>query len=91
MAPLYPVDHIIESTPCELHVKVVNIMMKAAVGYASPIVPDQRYYCGPVPHDYAVAEVDQVMDGFAQLKLGYPTGGGDLLELGEAKNTTVLW
>jgi hypothetical protein len=30
----YPVDDITESTSCELHVKIVNITMKVAVGYA---------------------------------------------------------
>jgi hypothetical protein len=31
------------------------------------------------------------MYGYAPLKLDYPIGGGDLLEPGEAKNTTDLW
>jgi hypothetical protein len=31
------------------------------------------------------------MDGYAPLKLDYPSGEGDFLEMGEAKNTTVLW
>jgi hypothetical protein len=85
MAPRYPVDDITESTPCKLHVKV-----KVAVGYALPIGPNQRYHCRPVPHGYAVAGVDQVTGGFELLTLDYPAGEGDLHELGEAKNTTVL-
>jgi hypothetical protein len=80
-----------EATPCELHVKVVNISMKVAVGYALPIGPNATYHCIPVAHDYAVAEVDQVMSGFEQLKLDYPAGEEDLYELGEAKKTTILW
>jgi hypothetical protein len=91
MAPCYPMDHIMESTPCELHVKVVNITMKVAVGYALPIGPNQRYHCGLVPHGYTVSGVDQVTGGFEKLKLDYPAGEGDLLEQGEAENTTVLW
>ncbi|KAK1677417.1 hypothetical protein QYE76_038265 [Lolium multiflorum] len=64
MAPRYPVDHITESTPCELHVKVMGYLsLKAAIGYVLPPVPDQRYHCRPVPHGYAVAGVNQVMDG----------------------------
>ena len=35
----YPVDDITETTPCELHVKVFNLTMKVAVGYAVPITP----------------------------------------------------
>ena len=33
LAPRYPVDDITESHPCELHVKVVNITMKAVVDF----------------------------------------------------------
>jgi hypothetical protein len=60
----YPVDDITESTPCELHVKVVNITMKVAVGYALPIGPNVTYHCRPIPHGYAVAGVDEVMGEF---------------------------
>ena len=50
MAPVgYPVDDITEMTHCELHVKVVNISMKVAVGYALPIGPTPTYHCRPVP------------------------------------------
>jgi hypothetical protein len=55
----YPVDDITESTPCELHVKVVNITMKVAVGYALPIGPNATYHCRPIPHGYAMAGVDE--------------------------------
>jgi hypothetical protein len=87
----YPVDDIMEATPCELHVKVMNITMKMAVDYALPIGPNPTYHCRSVPHGYAAARVDQVMSAFEQLKLDYPTGEEDLYELGEAKKTTVLW
>jgi hypothetical protein len=40
----YLVDDITESTSCKLHVKVVNITMKVAVGYALPIGPDLTYH-----------------------------------------------
>jgi hypothetical protein len=65
--------------------------MKVAVGYALPIGPNATYHCIPVPHGYAVAEVDQVMSGFEQLTLDYTTGEGDLYELGEGKKTTIIW
>jgi hypothetical protein len=87
----YPMDDITESTSCELHVKVVNITMKVAVGYALPIGPDATYHCRPIPHGYAVAGVDEVMGGFEQLKLDHHASEGDLYELAEAKKTTVLW
>jgi hypothetical protein len=65
----YPVDDITESTPCELHVKVVNITTKVAVSYALPIGPNPTYHCHPVPQGYAIAGVYQVMSAFEQLKL----------------------
>ena len=49
VAPLrYPVDDITESTPCELTVKVVNIDMKVAVGYALPIGSKPTFHCRSV-------------------------------------------
>jgi hypothetical protein len=68
----YPVEDITESTSCELHVKVVNITMKVAVGYALPIGPDSTYHYRPIPHGYTVAGVDEVMGRFGQLKLDHP-------------------
>jgi hypothetical protein len=91
LAIRYAVDDITEATPCELRVKVVNITMKVAVGYALPIGPNPTYHCRLVPHGYAVAGVDQVMSSFEQLKLDYPMGEGDLYELREATKTIVLW
>ena len=94
MAPLrrYPVDDITESTPCELHVKVFNLTMKVAVGYAVPIGPKPTFHFSPVPHGYAVVGVDEVMKDFEELKLEHPAGeDGEVLELGEAKKGTILW
>jgi hypothetical protein len=87
----YPVDDIAKSTSCEQHVKIMNITMEVAVGYALPIGPNATYHCHLIPHGYAIAGVDKVMGGFEQLKLDHPVGEGDLYELGEAKKTTVLW
>ena len=91
LAPRYPVDDITKSEKCELHVKVVNISMKVAVGFALPSGPRPTYHCSPVPDGYAVVGVDEVMKGFEQLKLDFPAGEGDLNELGEAIKGTVLW
>ena len=93
MAPLrYPVDDITESTHCELTVKVVNITMKVAVGYALPIRAKPIFHCCPVPHGYAVVGVDEVVKGFEELKLDHPAGeDGEVVELGEAKKCTILW
>ena len=59
----YPVDYITESTGCELHVKVMNLDMKVAVGYALPLIgPEPSYHCRPVPEGYAVVGVDEVVN-----------------------------
>src|SRR3954470_6917882 len=88
MAPAgYPVDDITEMTHCELHVKVVNISMKVAVGYALPIGPTPTYHCRPVPEGYAVVGVDEIMPTFEVLYLHYPAGEGDVTVLGDATNS----
>ena len=70
MAPVgYPVDDITEMTHCELHVKVVNISMKVAVGYALPIGSAPTYHCRPVPQGYTVVGVDEIILTFQGLKL----------------------
>ena len=94
MAPLrrYPVDDITESTPCELHLQVYNLNMKVAVGYAVPIGPKPTFHFSPVPHDYAIVGVDEVMKEFEGLKLPHPAGeDGEVVELGEARKGTILW
>ena len=88
----YPVDDITETTTCELHVKVVNISMKVAVGYAVPIGPTPTFHCSPVPLGYAIVGVDEVFKGFEELKLDHPAGeDGEIAELGEARKNTILW
>ena len=90
---MHPVDDITEMTPCELHVKVINnITIKATVGYVKPVGPEQTHHGRPVPRDYAVAGVDEVMNGFERVQLDYPEGeDGEVTELGDAKNLTILW
>ena len=89
---MHPVDDITEMTPCELHVKVVNITIKAAVGYVKPIGPEPTHHGRPVPRGYAVAGVDEVMNGFERVQLDHPEGeDGEVTELGDAKNLTIVW
>ena len=92
MAPVgYPVDDITEMTHCELHVKVVNISMKVAAGYALPIGPTPTYHCRPIPEGYAVVGVDEIMPTFEVLDLHYLAGEGDVTVLEDATNVTILW
>ena len=93
MAPRrYPVDYITEMTPYELNVKVVNIDVKVAVGYALHIGPKPTFHCRSVPEGYTVVGVDEVVNPtFEALKLDYPTGeDGEIVELEEAKKSTIL-
>ena len=87
MAPRrYPVADITESTPCELNLKVVNLDMKVAVGYALPIGPKPTFHYRPVPEGYAVVGVDKVVNPiFEALKLDHPAGeDGEIVEIGRA-------
>jgi hypothetical protein len=89
VAPRYLVDDSTESRPCELHVKVVNISMKAVVGY---FLPTKTYHCHPVGDGYALAVVDEVTEGYEPLMLAHPAGeDGEITELGEALRTTIQW
>jgi hypothetical protein len=92
LAPHYPVDDIIDNQHCELHVKVVNITMKAAVGFVLRPGSTTTYHCHPVPDGYVVAGVDEVMPGFEPVKPDIPADeDGDLTKPGEAIGSTVLW
>ena len=93
MSPRYPVDDITKGEHCELHVKVVNISMKVAVGFVLPSGPKPTYHCSPVPDGYAAVGVDEVTKGFEQLKLDFPAGEfeGELEELEEARKHIILW
>jgi hypothetical protein len=64
LAPRYPMDDITVSQHCELHVKVVNITMKAAVDIILPLGPRATYHCRPIQDGYIVAMVDEVMPEF---------------------------
>ena len=39
----YPVDDVTEKTDCELHMSMMNISLKVAVGFAYPNEPEATY------------------------------------------------
>ena len=79
-------------TPCELHVKVVDITMMAAVGYVKPMGPKPTHHGRPVPRGYAVAGVDEIMPNFKWVLLDHPEGkDGEVTLLGDAKNLAIVW
>ena len=90
MAPRYPVDSITEAEHCELMTKCQNPTLKAAVGSVAPPPAEGTFRCRPIPHGYAVVTVDEIMEGFEELELDYPTGEGEN-HLVYALRSTCLW
>ena len=54
----YPVDNITKNTRCELHVGVMNLSFKAALGYALSCEPEARWHGKEIPDGYAIVGVD---------------------------------
>ena len=77
-APCYPVDGITDNEHCVLMVKFHNLTLKVAVGYVLPPRPDATFHCRPIPHGYAIVMVDEIMEGFEELELDYPTCEGEI-------------
>ena len=78
-APSYPVDAITESQDCHLLTQLLHLKPKAAVGHVAPPRPGGTFHCRPIPQGYAVVMVDEIMEGFEELELDYPTGEGETL------------
>src|SRR3954463_2708951 len=49
----YPVDDIKEQKRCELILKMNNISLKVADGFALPNPPGALHHCNPIPPGYA--------------------------------------
>jgi hypothetical protein len=50
---VHPVDDIEDTTNCELHIKVKNVSIKVADGFALPNPPDATFHCSSIPAGYA--------------------------------------
>src|SRR3990170_7436931 len=86
----YPVDDIKERTSCELHMKMKNISMKVAVGFALPNAPEATIHGNPIPAGYARVGVDEVLSGYDSLELDIPGGEGEQT-LGEVIRGLIVW
>ena len=86
----FPVDNIKEKTNCDLHVRVKNISLKVATGYALPYEPGALWHCKPIPAGYARVGVDEILPGYASLELDF-TGPEDEKTLGEVGGGIILW
>ena len=86
----YPVDEITESEHAELHVRLMGLSIKVAVGYALPPVAGGTYHCRPIPDGYAIVGVDEVVKEYEEAQLDHATGEGET-QLKFAVKTTILW
>jgi hypothetical protein len=70
--------------------KCQNLTLKAAVGSVVPPQAEGTFHCRLIPHGYAIVMVDEIMEGFEELELDYPTGEGEI-HLENALRSTCLW
>ena len=78
-APRYPVDGITENEHCVLMAKCHNLTLKAAVGSVLPPRAEGSFHCRLIPHGFAIVRVDEIMNGFEEMELEYPTGEGGFI------------
>ena len=86
----YPMDDIQETTTCELHMKMKNISMKVANGFALPNAPEATIHSNPILPGYACVRVDEVLSGYDSLELDIPGGEGEQT-LGEVIRGVIVW
>ena len=85
----YPVDAITEAQDCHLLAKLLNLKPKAAIGNVLPPRHEGTFHSRPIPQGYAVVMVDEIVEGYEELELDYPTGDGDS-RLSQALKTAFL-
>ena len=66
-----------ESQHCHLMTQWQNFKVKAAVGSVAAPLADGTFHCRLVPLRYVVVKVDEIMEGFEDLRLDHPTGEGE--------------
>jgi hypothetical protein len=88
--PRYPVDDVREMTTCELHQPMKNMTFKVAIGDALRCLPEALHHGNPIRAGYARVSMDDIVLGFEDLELDFPTPEGDV-RLGDVKHHIVLW
>ena len=63
---------------------------EGGVGCDVPPQDEGTFHCRPIPHGYVVVMVDEIMEGFEELELDYPTGEVEN-HLVYALRSTCLW
>src|ERR1041385_1938926 len=61
-----------------------------AIGHVAPPRPNGTFHCHPIPQGYVVVMVDEIVEGYEEIELDYPTGEGENL-LQNALRTSCLW
>jgi hypothetical protein len=88
--PRYRVDDVREMKNCELHQRMKNMSFKVAIGKALPCLPEALHHGNPIPAGYARVLVDDIVSGFEDLEIDFPTPEGDV-RLGDVKHYIILW
>jgi hypothetical protein len=88
--PRYLVDDVREMTNCELHQPMKNMTFKVAIGNALPCLPEALHHGNLIRDGYARVLVNDIVSGFEDLELDFPTPEGDV-RLGDVKRHIVLW
>jgi hypothetical protein len=88
--PRYPVDDVREMTNCELHQPMKNMSFKVVIGNALPCLPEALHHGNPIPAGYARVSVDDIVLGFEDLEIDFPTPEGDV-RLEDVKLYIILW
>jgi hypothetical protein len=87
--PRYSVDDVREMTNCELHQPIKNMSFKVAIGNALPCVPEELHHGNPISAGSARVSVDDIVPGFKDLEIDFPTPEGDV-KLGDVKCYIIL-
>ena len=83
-------DSITETKHCKLMRKCQNLTLKAAVVSVVPPEAEGTFHCRSISHGYAIVAVDEIIDGFEEMELEYPTSEGEN-HLVYALKSTCLW
>jgi hypothetical protein len=88
--PCYPVYDVREMINCEPHQPMKNMTFKVAISNALPCLPEALHHGNPIRAGYACVSVDDIVPGFEDLELDFPTPEGDVRH-GDVKCHIVLW
>jgi hypothetical protein len=67
-----------------------NMTFKVAIGDALPCLPEALHHGNQIRGGYARVLVDDIVPGFEDLELDFPTPEG-AVRLGDVKRNIVLW